>query len=129
MSKASVHSFELGRPRSSTPMIDQCAIVPLSACVFALIVSPLLIVFTSPPIKALQDILEPRPENRIFWPAMAAISVVLAARNRSRLTLAPHIICLLAYLAFAGASVLLAFRPESSFIRFIQQVARPVSSL
>ena len=35
-----------------------------------------------------------------------------------RLTLPPHIICLLAYLAFAGASVLWAFRPELSFIRF-----------
>src|SRR5262249_9433098 len=34
----------------------------------------------------------------------------------------PHIICLLAYLAFAGASVLWAFRPELSFIRFVQQV-------
>ena len=69
--------------------------------------------------------MEPRPENRIFWPAMAAISVVLAVRNRSRLgrlTLPPHIICLLAYLAFAGASVLWAFRPELSFIRFVQQV-------
>ncbi len=61
-----------------------------------------------------------RPENRIFWPAMAAISLVLAVRNRPprRLTLPPHIICLLAYLAFAGASVLWAFRPELSFIRF-----------
>ena len=69
--------------------------------------------------------MEPRPENKIFWPAMAAISVVLAVRNRSRfgrLTWPPHIICLLAYLAFAGASVLWAFRPELSFIRFVQQV-------
>ena len=123
MSKASIHSFELGRPRSSTPMIDKCAIVPISACVFALIVSPLLIFVTSPEVKTMHSLLtEHRPENRIFWPAMAAISVVLAVRNRSRLTLAPHIICLLAYLAFAGASVLWAFDPEISFIRFVQQV-------
>src|SRR5207249_2004638 len=40
----------------------------------------------------------------------------------ARLTWPPHIICLLAYLAFAGISVLWAFRPESSFIRFVQQV-------
>jgi hypothetical protein len=56
---------------------------------------------------------------------MAAISVVLAAQNRSRLgrlTLPPHIICLVAYLAFAGASALWAFSPELSFIRFAQQV-------
>ena len=119
--KATMHSFELSRPRSSTPMIDKYAIVPISACVFALIVSPLLIFVNSFPIQTLQSAMESRPENRIFWPAMAAISVVLAVRNRSRLTLPPHIICLLAYLAFAGASVLWAFRPELSFIRFVQQ--------
>ena len=66
--------------------------------------------------------LEARPETRIFWPAMAAISVALVVQNRSRLALPPHIICLLAYLAFAGASVLWAFSPERSFVRFIQQV-------
>jgi O-antigen ligase len=65
---------------------------------------------------------EPRLENRIFWPAAAAIAIVLAGQNRSRLTLPPHIICLLVYLAFAGASVLWAFRPEISFTRFLQQV-------
>ena len=55
---------------------------------------------------------------------MAAISVVLAVRNYSRLgrlTCPPHIICLFVYVAFAGASALWAFRPEISFIRFIQQ--------
>jgi exopolysaccharide production protein ExoQ len=69
--------------------------------------------------------MEARQENRILWPAMAAISIVLAVSNRTRLgrlALSPHIICLLAYLAFAGASVLWAFRLESSFIRFVQQV-------
>jgi exopolysaccharide production protein ExoQ len=113
-------SFELGQPRSSTPMIDKCAIVAISACVFALIVSP-LIIFASPGTETLQSA-TPRPENRIFWPAVAAISVVLAVRNGSRLTLPPHITCLLVYLAFAGASVLWAFRPELSFTRFLQQM-------
>ena len=117
MSKASMHSFELGRARSSTPKIDLCTIIPISACVYASIVSPLLL-FAFPATS----IMETRWENRIFWPAMAAISVVLAVRNRSRLTLPPHIICLLAYLAFAGASALWAFRPELSFIRFVQQM-------
>ena len=121
-SKASMHSFESNRPKSPTPMIDKCAIVPILACIYALIVSPLSIFAISFPIQTLQSAMESRPENRIFWPAMAAISVVLAVRNRSRLTLPPHIICLLAYLAFAGASVLWAFSPEHSFIRFVQQV-------
>jgi hypothetical protein len=67
-------------------------------------------------------LLEPRPENKIFWPALATISVVLAVRNSFRLALPAHIICLFAYLAFAGASVLWAFNPELSFIRFAQQV-------
>ena len=122
-SKASMQSFELGRTRSSTPMIDKCSIIPISACVYASIVSPLLL-FSSGLATSLESIMEARPENRIFWPAMAVISVVLAVRNRSRvgrLTWPPHIICLLAYLTFAGASVLWAFKPESSFVRFAQQ--------
>jgi exopolysaccharide production protein ExoQ len=56
---------------------------------------------------------------------MAAISILLVVRNRSRLArLAwpPHIICLFAYLAFAGASVLWAFSPERSLVRFVQQL-------
>ncbi len=56
---------------------------------------------------------------------MAAITVIVAVRNRSRLgrlAWPPNIICLLAYLAFAGASVLWAFRPELSFVRFAQEV-------
>jgi exopolysaccharide production protein ExoQ len=107
-------------------MIDKFAILPISACVFALIVSPLLISLTD--VQTLESATlgaEARPENRIFWPAMAAISAVLAAQNRSRLgrlTWPPHIICLFAYLAFAGASVLWAFSPNSSFIRFVQEV-------
>jgi exopolysaccharide production protein ExoQ len=125
MSKASMHSFKLGRARSSTLMIDKFAILPISACVYASIVFPLLLFVTTGPPHTLQSIMETRPENRIFWPAMAAISVILAVLNRSRLgrlTWPPHIICLLAYLAFAGVSVLWAFRPEFSFIRFVQEV-------
>src|ERR1700737_3694081 len=119
-----MHSFELGRARSAPPMIDKCSIIPISACVYASIVSPLLL-FSSGLATSLESIMEARPENRIFWPAMAVISVVLAVRNRSgvgRLTWPPNIICLLAYLTFAGASVLWAFSLERSFIRFFQQV-------
>src|SRR5271166_964326 len=106
-------------------MIEKFAILPISACVFALIVAPLLIFLTD--LQTLERstlAAEARPENRIFWPAVAAISVILAVQNRSRLgrlTWPPHIICLLAYLAFAGASVLWAFSPNSSFTRFVQE--------
>jgi exopolysaccharide production protein ExoQ len=129
MSKASLHSFELGRARPSTPMIDKCAIVPISVFVYVVIVSPLLnFIENLPRAGAVQqriaDMMDATPWNKYFWPLIAAISVVLALRNRSRLsrlTLPPHIICLLAYLVFAGASVLWAFKPQLSFIRFVQQ--------
>ena len=120
-STALMHSFEPDRARSSAPMIDICAIVPISACVYALIVTQLMsIIFSTD--QAVPGLSQDRPENRFFWPALAAISLVWAGRNRFRLSLPPNIICLLAYLAFAGASVLWAFRPELSFIRFTQQV-------
>jgi O-antigen ligase len=121
--KSGMHCRGLNRPVTSRAF-DACAAVPIAAFVFALIVSPLLIL-ASPAgdglVNAIQNAV-PRPENRIFWPAAAVISAVLAAQNRSRLSFPPHIVCLLGYLAFAGASVLWAFKPELSFIRFIQQV-------
>jgi exopolysaccharide production protein ExoQ len=123
MPKTSKHSLEFGQTRYSAPMIDKFAMVTILACFFSLIAMPLL-GFMFPPSHSLQSAIEPRPENRIVWPALAAISIVLAIQNRSRLgkaTLPPNIICLLTYLAFAGASVLWAFRPEISFTRFVQQ--------
>jgi exopolysaccharide production protein ExoQ len=119
------HSYKLARSSFSASKIDKCAILPIAVCLFALILSPLLILVTSPGVQTLQSIMEARPENRIFWPVMAAITAALALQNRSRLrgfTLPPHLICLFAYLGFAGASVLWAFSPERSLIRFVQQV-------
>ena len=121
-----MHSLELGRARSSNPKIDKSIILPLLACAYAVIISPLLIYFTSAQggRGSLQALMEEHPENKYFWTALAAISVVAAARNGSRLrtlTLPPHLACLLAYLAFAGMSVLWAFKPEISFIRFVAQ--------
>src|SRR5262245_17450790 len=116
-----MHSFELGRAKSSPPTIDMCVIVPVLACVYAAIVAPLTAIAAQTP----QSMLDSGLPNRIFWPAMAGISVVLAVRNYSRLrklTFPPHIICLLAYLVFAGASVLWAFKPDFAFTRFVQQV-------
>jgi exopolysaccharide production protein ExoQ len=70
-----------------------------------------------------ESVMAPRLENKIFWPAITAIAIgCLAIRNRSRLALPPHIICLTAYLALAGASVLWAFNPEISFSRFVTQL-------
>ena len=124
MSKASMQSGGLTRTRFSDRIVDKFSIVPISACVFALIVSPLLNYFVPLDRQAVYSG-DARLDNRFFWPAMAGISILLVMQNRSRLgrlTWPPHIICLLAYLAFAGASVLWAFSPQSSFTRFVQQV-------
>jgi exopolysaccharide production protein ExoQ len=127
MSKASTHSFELGRARSSTSMIDKFVIAPILACAYVEIISPLLLYAGTGPIAGLvteaqrQIMMAPRLEHKIFWPALAAISLILTVRNWSRLTLPPHIMCLFAYLAFAGASISWAFKPEISFVRFVQQ--------
>jgi O-antigen ligase len=106
-------------------MIDKCAMIPISVCVYAAIVGP-LIDFMSHRDDPVQDlVVVGQLHTRILWPAMAASSVALAALHRSRLsrlTWPPHIICLFAYLVLAGASVLWAFRPELSAIRFAQQV-------
>jgi O-antigen ligase len=101
-----------------------CAVIPVLALAYSTIIQR-LIYFYFPPSPGLQGLLESRTENRIFWPALAAIAVVVVLQNRSRvgrLTLPPNIIGLLAYLAFAGASVVWAFKPELSFTRFVQEV-------
>jgi exopolysaccharide production protein ExoQ len=98
-------------------------IVPLAACVYALIVTQLILA-ACPPLDR-ECIMGTRIENKIFWPAMAAISIVLGIRSfphLSKLSLPPHIVCFLAYLAFAGASVVWAFDAELSFIRYSQQL-------
>ena len=99
-----------------------------SMCV-ALIVIPLIQFFSPSSAQEMANGVA-RPENRIFWPVMALISVVLAIQHRDRLaklSWPPHIICFFAYLAFAGASVLWAFRPEIAFTRFAQQLMIVIS--
>jgi hypothetical protein len=72
-------------------MIDGCTIVPILAVAFAEIVSPLLnlpdlnLPAASSHVALLQILMTDRPENKIFLPILAAISVVLAVRNHSRL--------------------------------------------
>src|SRR5262245_7614231 len=110
MTTVSMRSAGLGPGRPATRIFDPYSILPIVACCLATIVSPLMIVGCGPTDTVC--LFEPRPENRVFWPLLAAVSVILALHNRSRLTFPPHIICLFAYLAFAGASVLWAFNPE-----------------
>ena len=107
-----------------SPILDKF-LLPLAACAFALIVSPLLIVLSAEGPKTLDGAMQVRYENKVFWPAMLALTVIVVFRHRERLSRAsfpPNIVCLFLYLAFAGLSVLWAFRPELSSIRFAQQV-------
>jgi exopolysaccharide production protein ExoQ len=124
MTRTSTLSVKSSRPKSSTSPFDICSAIPVLAIAYSAIIGP-LIYFYFPPDGGLQGMLESRVENKVFWPALAAASVFVAARywsRASRLTLPPNITSLLAYLAFAGASVMWAFRPELSFIRFVQEV-------
>ena len=127
--RPAMHSFYSGRARTSAPMVDKCAIVAILACAFATIINPCLEFASSTPTFSLQaaslQAAAPGLSGRIFWPAIFAVSLVLAARNQfrlSKLTLAPHVKWLLAYVAFAGLSTLWAFKPEISFIRYTQQL-------
>ena len=108
MPQASI-PFKSGRTRSSGPTIDVCAIVPVLAVFYAIIVAPLLgVIFPNAVVAAtsaaalVQGLMQPRPENKFFWPTTVAIAVVLVARNHSRfvkLVWPPHIKWLLALLS------------------------------
>ncbi len=98
--------------------------IPIVACAFALIVSPLLIFLSYSPGSA-PGLMETRYENRIFWPALALVSIVSVALNpavRAGIRVPSHIIYLALYLALAGASTVWAFSPEASLTRFVQQM-------
>jgi exopolysaccharide production protein ExoQ len=123
MPKAALYSTALGQKQSSAPWIDTCSAIPILICIFCLIVDP-LINYADPRTHKLQTMAEPGLSNRIFWPTVIVITIAVAVRHYSRLVklkFPTPILCLLAYAAFAGASVLWAFRPELSFIRFLQQ--------
>src|SRR4051812_43376973 len=110
MSRTSSHSVTSCRPNSSSAF-DFCARIPVLVLAYSTIVQP-LIYYAFPPAHGLEGLLESRLEDRIFWPVLAAMSVVHAARHWSRIRrpLPANIIGLLAYLAFAGASVAWAFK-------------------
>ena len=137
MPKASTHSVELGRAGSSSRKFDKLVIIiSIIVCAYVEIIFPLVLYAEARPAagpggswtKAQAEILNaPNLAHRIVWPILAAVSIILAVRNRSRITLPPHLICLFAYLAFAGASILWAFKPEYSSTRFFQQATMIIS--
>ena len=122
MSKTSVHTRTSSRPRPAVSVSDIYAI-PILALIFALIAGPLLYFYTFTP-STVRGLMETRNENKIVWPALAALAVIFAARKYrgKKIVLPPHMMIFLAYLAFAGASILWAYKPEFSFVRYAQQV-------
>jgi exopolysaccharide production protein ExoQ len=124
MPKAPTHSLKFRQPLSSGPMIDGYALITLLVCAYVTIIEPLIYTGGGSDVRvALTELqkAEPNLAGRIFFPAISAISIILAIRNRSRFRgWPPHMICLLVVVAFAGASVSWAFRPEASFVRFVQ---------
>lgn len=109
-------------------MIDKFALLPIVAYIYSLIVSHLMTFLAQSGTPTAENTAaDARWDTRIFWPAMAAISIILTTQNLSRLVLPPNIKCLFAYLAFAGVSVLWAFSQDHSLMRYIQQVMIVVS--
>ncbi|WP_257170277.1 O-antigen ligase [Bradyrhizobium sp. SRS-191] len=110
-------------PRARGAGFDIFALIPVLAFAYSALIQP-LIYFMFPPSPGLQGLLESRVENRIFWPALAAVAMIVAAHRLARggrLVVPPNIVSLCAYFAFAGASIAWAFKPEFAFVRFVQE--------
>lgn len=113
----------LHRSRAGASTSVASAVVPFLACFFATVLAPVIYFFTSPE-RSLSGLMDSRIENRIVWPTLAAIAIAIAFRNTAllrRIDWPTHIVFLFAYLGLAGASVLWAFNPQVSLVRFIQQ--------
>lgn len=114
-----MQTYKLDQPGWAASLFS----IPNLGCIFAIIVAPLVLFFTES-ASNVPGVMETRYENKIFWPLMGLATLIFAARNfprRGELVWPVHVICLFAYLAFAGLSVTWAFAPHLSLIRFIQQ--------
>jgi O-antigen ligase len=125
MPKASMNSVEKDRSSFSTSNIDAFVLIAVLGFIYTLIVSPLIFSDeVSTPEHFLAESAEGSLINKLFWPVLGVISLGFAAQNFSRLrtaALPSNIICLLVYVAFAGATVLWAVKPDVSFVRFVAQ--------
>jgi O-antigen ligase len=103
-------------------MLDKFVTIPVLALAFSAIISPLAEFFgTTADIRSA----EPGLINRLFWPLLTLATIILVARNFSRLRKAafftPPLISLIALVAFAAASIMWAYKPPVSATRFLQQ--------
>jgi exopolysaccharide production protein ExoQ len=110
----------MAQTRSSTALIDQWSLMPLVAFVFSAIAGPFIAFVSSGPEADFGS----NPLNQIAWPSMAAIAVVVAAQNSSRLgrvALPPAIFWLFVCLGLAMASTAWSVKPGYALIRSLQQ--------
>lgn len=106
--------------RAGTLRLDKFAVPPILACIFSVIANPMILstcgLYDSACLAGLP------PVAKVFWPLLFVATLAIALPDRARLAVPANMKCLFAYLGFAGASVLWAFKPELSFIRYAQQV-------
>lgn len=119
MSKAaSTHAA--GAPAAPARTKNAYLLVSFAGLAYSLIVQPLIVSACDP--FDIACTYASRPDNKIIWPALAVISLVLLVNNWRRVFVPPNIACLFAFVAFAGMSVVWAYNPELSAIRYLQQV-------
>jgi exopolysaccharide production protein ExoQ len=95
-------------------------LIPTLGCLFATVVSPMMLLGVPDEIAQ-----EPaRVENRVFWILLFSLCLVLSARFRpnSRPYLRSNLIWLALYLVLAGLSSSWAYAPDASFRRYILQI-------
>lgn len=117
--------YNLGRSRDNWSVL-----IPILAFSFVLIIGPLLGQLSGGEtgLKGIQKYAAPPPsiENRVVWPLLAASSLFLIFLRRSRLRplffRSTPILCLLAYLLFAGASIGWAYSQEYALQRFVKEL-------
>ena len=107
-------------PGKDRRLLDKFSIVPAVACVYAIIVFPIMISTCN--MNDMECLSSAGPVSKAFWPFLFLVALALIVPNRARLKLPTHVLCLVACLALAGASVTWAFRPELSSIRYLQQI-------
>ena len=105
---------------SDSIVLDRYSIIPAVACIYALIVHPILISACS--MNDMACLSGAGSYSKAFWPILFLVALASILLNRARFTLSTNVVWLLICITFAGASVAWAFRPELSLIRYAQQI-------
>lgn len=120
MAGSSARHRDEARSPHSDRVINKWTIVPLAACLYAVVLHPVILSFCG--VNDFQCLQETPPINKVFWPVLFLASIVLLFQGASRFSLPKNLMAFLAYLVFAGLSVLWAYKHDLSFVRFTQQV-------